>query len=135
MEMTMFTTTETVSSFSVDDLEAAKQFYGETLGLNLAENELGAIDVHLGNGSDLLIYPKSNHKPATFTVLNFVVEDVEKAVDELNARGVMTKIYADDELPDMPNDAKGIMKDENGQPALAWFKDPAGNVLAVTRVR
>jgi Predicted ring-cleavage extradiol dioxygenase len=131
----MFTTTNTVSSFSVDDLAAAKQFYGETLGLELTEDEIGGLDVKLGNGSRLLIYSKPNHEPASFTVLNFVVGDVVAAVDELNARGVKTKIYADDEIPGMPNDAKGIMNDEDGKPALAWFKDPAGNVLAVMRER
>ena len=129
----MFTTTNTVSSFSVDDLAAAKQFYGETLGLELTEDEIGGLDVKLGNGSRLLIYSKPNHEPASFTVLNFDVSDIDEAVDELNARGVTTKIYGDDEVPDMPNDAKGITRDEENSMSIAWFKDPAGNVLSVMK--
>jgi len=130
----MLTTAETFGSFSVDDLAAARTFYGETLGLEVSEGMWGNLDIRLGNGSRLFAYTKPNHEPASFTILNFAVDDIEKAVDELNARGVATKIYGDDELPDMPpNDAKGIMHGEDGQPEIAWFKDPAGNVLALVR--
>lgn len=127
----MFTTTDAFSSFSVNDLEVAKKFYGETLGLAVTEDEMGTLNVTLGNGVRLFVYPKPNHEPASFTVLNFDVEDIDKAVDELNARGVITKIYGDDEIPDMPNDAKGITRDEENNMAIAWFKDPAGNVIAL----
>ena len=122
----MFTAKDTFSSFSVDDLAKAKQFYGETLGLAVEENAMGVLNVRLPEGPRVMIYPKDNHEPASFTVLNFVVEDVEQAVDELNGLGVKTKIYDD---PELPTDAKGIMVGEG--PRIAWFKDPAGNVLAV----
>ena len=127
----MFTTTDAFSSFSVDDLDAARKFYGETLGLRVTDSEMGTIDLTLGNGARVFVYPKPNHEPASFTVLNFDVDDIDRAVDELNSRGVTTKIYADDEIPDMPNDEKGIVRDEENSMAIAWFKDPAGNVIAV----
>ena len=130
-EAPVFTTTNAFSSFSVDDLDAAKKFYGETLGLGVTESEMGTIDLALGGGATVFVYPKPDHQPATFTVLNFDVDDLDKAVDELNARGVTTKIYADDEIPDMPNDAKGITRDDENSMAIAWFKDPAGNVIAL----
>lgn len=122
----MFKPTDAFSSFSVDDLEKARQFYGGTLGLEVSDGGMGTLQVQLPSGSRVMIYPKDNHEAATFTVLNLVAEDVERAVDELNGLGVQTKIYDD---PSMPTDAKGIMKD-NGM-AIAWFKDPAGNVLSV----
>jgi catechol 2,3-dioxygenase-like lactoylglutathione lyase family enzyme len=127
----VFTTTNAFSSFSVDDLDAARKFYSETLGLKVTDSEMGTLDLTLGNGSRVFVYPKPNHEPATFTVLNFDVDDIDKAVDELNSRGVTTKIYADDEIPDMPNDEKGITRDEENSMAIAWFKDPAGNVIAL----
>lgn len=122
----MFKPKDAFSSFSVDDLDKARQFYGETLGLEVSDGGMGTLQVHLPAGSRVMIYPKDNHEAATFTVLNLVAADVEQAVDELNALGVQTKIYND---PAMPTDAKGIMTD-NGM-AIAWFKDPAGNVLSV----
>lgn len=127
----MFTTTNAYSSFSVDDLDAAKKFYGETLGLAVTESDMGTLTLTLGGGGSVFVYPKPNHEPATFTVLNFDVDDIDKAVDELNARGITTKIYADDEIPDMPNDARGITRDDEHSMAIAWFKDPAGNVIAL----
>lgn len=128
----MFGTTEAFSSFSVNDIEAARHFYGETLGLGVEDGMMGNLTLRLGGGARALIYAKPDHTPAGFTILNFVSDDVEKSVDELNAKGVTTKIYDDDELPDMPpNDAKGIMHNENGEAEIAWFTDPAGNVLAV----
>ncbi|HSP53448.1 MAG TPA: VOC family protein, partial [Cryobacterium sp.] len=112
----MFTSSEAFSSFSVDDIDKAKRFYGETLGLSVTEALMGNLEVRLGNGTRLFIYAKPDHVPATFTVLNFVTDDVEKTVDELNARGVTTKIYGDDDLADMPpNDEKGIMRDEENR--------------------
>jgi len=113
------------SGFSVDDPDAARRFYEETLGLRVAEGEMGGLlRLQLGGDTEVLVYPKPNHVPATFTVLNFPVPDVEKAVDELTARGVEFQRY---ENP--PTDAKGIMR--AGGPLIAWFTDPAGNVFSV----
>jgi len=111
------------SSFSVNDLEKAKQFYGRTLGLKVDASEMG-LEIHPGD-TDVFIYPKPNHKPASFTVLNFVVEDIEKAVDELKGNGVQFEKYEGE----IKTDDKGIH--HNGGPAIAWFKDPAGNILSV----
>ena len=128
----MFTSSAAFSSFTVDDIEKAKRFYGETLGLSVTVGMMGNLDIRLGNGARVFIYAKPDHVPATYTVLNFVTDDVENAVDELNARGVTTKIYGDEDLADMPpNDDKGIMRDERNKAEIAWFKDPAANVLAV----
>lgn len=131
----MFTSTNAFGSFSVDDLDAAKAFYGETLGLDVTSSDMGTINIAFGNGMQFFVYPKPNHESASFTVLNFDVDDIDKAVDELNARGITTKIYADDELPDMPNDAKGITRDDEHSMAIAWFNDPAGNVIAVMQTK
>ena len=122
----MVTTTGAFSGFSVDDIDAARTFYAETLGLSVTTNEMGFLELQLDSGAMILVYAKPNHTPASFTILNFPVEDVEAAVDDLNARGVATKIYPDDV---MPSDSKGIMRG-NG-PDIAWFLDPAGNVLSV----
>ena len=122
----MVTTTGAFSGFSVDDIDAARTFYTETLGLSVTTNEMGFLELQLDSGAMILVYAKPNHTPASFTILNFPVEDVEAAVDDLNARGVTTKIYPDDV---MPSDSKGIMRG-NG-PDIAWFRDPAGNVLSV----
>jgi predicted enzyme related to lactoylglutathione lyase len=113
------------SGFSANDIEKAKEFYGRTLGLKVSETN-GLLTLHLAGGSNVLIYPKPNHTPATFTVLNFPVDDVDQAVDELTKRGVRFEIY---DLPDLKTDKKGIMRG-NG-PTIAWFKDPAGNILSV----
>jgi catechol 2,3-dioxygenase-like lactoylglutathione lyase family enzyme len=122
----MFTTSDAFSGFSVDDIDAARTFYGTTLGLKVTDDGMGFLNLHLDTGSQILIYSKPNHEPAAFTILNFPVKDVEAAVDDLNSRGVVTKIYGDDEFP---TDSKGIMREEG--PEIAWFKDPAGNVLSV----
>ena len=113
------------SGFSANDTEKAKEFYGRTLGLKVSETN-GLLTLHLAGGSNVLIYPKPNHTPVTFTVLNFPVDDVDQAVDELAKRGVRFEIY---DLPDLKTDKKGIMRG-NG-PTIAWFKDPAGNILSV----
>jgi catechol 2,3-dioxygenase-like lactoylglutathione lyase family enzyme len=114
------------SGFSVDDLESARRFYAETLGLRVSDvQEMGGLmRLHLGSGADVLVYAKSDHKPATFTVLNFPVPDVERAVEDLGARGVRFEHY-----DDPPTDEKGIMR--AGGPLIAWFTDPAGNVFSV----
>jgi len=121
----MFENTKAFSGFSVDDLARAKQFYGETLGLRVSE-ENGVLFLHIAGDRPTLVYPKANHAPASFTILNFPVEDVEKAVDELTARGVRFERYAGTEYE---TDEKGVFR--GGGPLIAWFKDPAGNVLSV----
>ncbi|MBN9158462.1 MULTISPECIES: VOC family protein [unclassified Microbacterium] len=127
--MTGFQTTHAFSGFSVDDIDAARAFYGDTLGLEVTTNAMGFLDIRLPQGGSILVYAKPNHTPASFTILNFPVDDVEAAVDDLNARGVVTKIYTD---PDFGTDAKGIAHGAPGRgPDIAWFTDPAGNVLSV----
>lgn len=118
--------TDVFSGFSVDDIDAARTFYRDVLGLQVTDNEMGFLNIALPAGGAVLVYDKPGHAPASFTILNLAVHDVESAVDELNARGVQTKIYPDEQLP---TDAKGIMRG-NG-PDIAWFTDPAGNVLSV----
>ncbi len=113
------------SGFSAADIQTAKNFYSETLGLDLSESH-GLLTLRLAGGNNVLIYPKPNHVPATFTVLNFPVQDVDLAVDELSKRGVRFEMY---DLPNLKTDKKGIMRG-NG-PTIAWFKDPAGNILSV----
>ncbi len=123
----MFTTDHAFSGFSVDDLDAAHRFYADTLGIDVEVLEgTGFLQLTLTSGGRVLIYGKPNHQPATFTVLNFPVDDVDSAVDDLIARGVNTKIYDDSEFP---TDSRGIMREMG--PTIAWFRDPAGNVLAV----
>jgi catechol 2,3-dioxygenase-like lactoylglutathione lyase family enzyme len=111
------------SGFSSNDLAKAKQFYGETLGLEVTE-ENDMLMLHLQGGGRVLIYPKENHEPASFTLLNFPVADVDAAVDRLTAAGVTFERYEGSN-----QDERGIMRDQG--PPIAWFKDPAGNVLAV----
>jgi len=113
------------SGFSVNDIQKAKDFYGRTLGLQVSESH-GLLTLQLTGGNKVLIYPKVNHAPATFTVLNFPVENVDESVDELAKRGVRFEIYDES---DIKTDEKRIMRG-NG-PTIAWFKDPAGNVLSV----
>jgi catechol 2,3-dioxygenase-like lactoylglutathione lyase family enzyme len=119
----MFGQTRAFSGFSVDDIAKARQFYGETLGLRVSE-ENGLLTLHIAGDRDTLVYPKDDHTPATFTILHFPVDDVDKAVDELTARGVQFERY-----DGAQQDEKGIHR--GGGPAIAWFKDPAGNILSV----
>ena len=121
----MLKNSKAFTSFSANDISKAKEFYAGTLGLEVSETD-GLLTLHLVGGSKVLIYPKSNHVAATFTVLNFPVEDVDQAVDKLRKHGVRFERYDE---PDMKTDEKGIMWG-NG-PTIAWFKDPAGNVLSV----
>jgi catechol 2,3-dioxygenase-like lactoylglutathione lyase family enzyme len=121
------------SGFSVNDIDAAKAFYGETLGLQVDENaEMGGLlTIHInGNNNNILVYPKPNHQPATYTILNFQVKDVEATVKELAARGVKFEIYDSEYLK---TDEHGVSKG-NGGPTIAWFKDPAGNFLSVIEI-
>jgi catechol 2,3-dioxygenase-like lactoylglutathione lyase family enzyme len=113
------------SGFSANDIPKAKDFYGQILGLEVSEDH-GLLTLHLAGGHKVLVYPKPNHVPATFTVLNFPVKNVDQAVDELKKRGVRFEIY---NLPDLKTDEKGIMRGKS--PTIAWFKDPAGNILSV----
>ena len=113
------------SGFAAPDIAKEKEFYTEKLGLKASEDH-GLLRLHLDGGNEVLIYPKPNHVPATFTVLNFPVADVDRAVDDLKKRGVRFEHY---DQPDLKTDEKGIMRG-NG-PTIAWFKDPAGNILSV----
>jgi len=113
------------SGFSANDIQRAKEFYGRTLGLDVSESH-GLLNLHLAGGTTVLIYPKPNHVPATFTVLNFPVDSVDKVVDELTKRGVCFEIYDE---PELQTDERGIFR--GGGPVIAWFKDPAGNILSV----
>jgi catechol 2,3-dioxygenase-like lactoylglutathione lyase family enzyme len=125
----MLDTKKAFSSFSVNDIPKAKEFYGETLGLELSSGPEGTLVVPLAGDTKALMYPKPNHEPATFTVLNFPVESVEKAVEELSRRGVRFEVYDE---PSLKTDARGIFRG-NG-PTIAWFKDPAGNISSVVEV-
>jgi predicted enzyme related to lactoylglutathione lyase len=120
----MFKDTKAFSGFAVDDVEAAKKFYGEVLGLDVGE-EHGLLNLHLAGGRDTLVYPKPDHTPASYTILNFPVPDIDAAVDELSARGVAFLRY-----DGFGQDDKGIARGPEGPP-IAWFTDPAGNILAV----
>lgn len=127
--MTAFRTTHAFSGFAVDDIDAARAFYADTLGMEVRTNAMGFLDISLPDGGSILVYAKPDHEPAGFTILNFPVDDVEAAVDDLNARGVVTKIYDD---PQLGTDEKGIAHGGPGRgPDIAWFRDPAGNVLSV----
>ena len=125
----MLSTSKAFSSFSVKDIQKAKEFYGDTLGLDVSGGPEGTLVVVLSGGHKTLLYPKPNHKPATFTVLNFPVDSVDKAVSELGKGGVRFEIYNE---PKLKTDARGISRG-NG-PTIAWFKDPDGNILSVLEV-
>jgi catechol 2,3-dioxygenase-like lactoylglutathione lyase family enzyme len=118
------------SGFSVDDTDEAKRFYGETLGLEVSDEPSG-LALHIADSGVIFVYPKPNHEPATFTILNFPVEDIGAAVDELTARGVSFERY--DDMEGIVQDEKGIARPEDPDwgPPIAWFKDPAGNILSV----
>jgi catechol 2,3-dioxygenase-like lactoylglutathione lyase family enzyme len=119
----MFEHTKAFSGFSVDDIPKAKQFYGETLVLRVTD-ENGMLTLHIAGDRNTLVYPKEDHTPATFTILNFPVDDVDKTVEELTARGVRFERYEG-----FDQDEKGVFR--GGGPLIAWFKDPAGNILSV----
>jgi catechol 2,3-dioxygenase-like lactoylglutathione lyase family enzyme len=119
----MFNPKSAFSGFSVTDLAKTRQFYSERLGLRVEENAAG-LTLHVPGSAAVFAYPKENHEPATFTILNFVVDDIDAAVDELVGRGVHFERYSG-----IPADEKGIMRGYG--PSIAWFKDPAGNILAL----
>ena len=120
----MLGSSKAFSGFAVDDLDRARDFYGTTLGLDVRDEEMGLLSLHLAGGTVVLVYPKPDHTPATFTVLNFPVDDVDAAVDALVARDVTFERY-----PELGTDEKGIARGEG--PVIAWFRDPAGNILSV----
>jgi predicted enzyme related to lactoylglutathione lyase len=122
----MFANTKATNGFAVNDIEAAKRFYGETLGIGIAElsEEFGLISLQLAGGRDTLVYRKDDFVPATYTVLNFEVDDVDAAVDELGSKGVAFERY-----DEFDQDEKGIARGPG--PSIAWFRDPAGNILSV----
>jgi len=119
----MFANSKAYSGFAVDDLPKAREFYGDRLGIKTSE-EHGLMTLHLAGDRDTLVYPKPDHAPASYTILNFPVDDIDEAVDELGARGVRLERYEGS-----GQDEKGIFREEG--PYIAWFKDPAGNVLSV----
>jgi predicted enzyme related to lactoylglutathione lyase len=123
----MLENSKAFSGFAVSDLEVAKKFYGETLGLGVSEQN-GLLSLHLAGGRDVLIYPKPDHVPATYTILNFPVDDIDATADELIERGVTFQRYEGIE-----QDEKGVAR--AGGPYIAWFTDPAGNVLSVLQER
>jgi len=123
----MFESTRAFSGFAVDDIEAAKRFYGETLGLKVTE-EHGLLTLHIAGDRPTLIYPRPGHEPAKYTILNFPVDDIDAAVDALVERGVEFERYEG-----MEQDERGVMR--AGGPYIAWFTDPAGNILSVLQER
>jgi len=123
----MFRKTKAFSSFSADDLDKAKAFYGQKLGLEVSQTPEG-LELRLAGGGQVFIYPKPNHEPASFTVLNFIVEDIDQAVDQLSSRGIRFEQYEGE----IKTDEKGIHR--NAGPKIAWFKDPAGNILSVLEI-
>ena len=123
----MFADTKVFSSFAVKDIEAAKKFYGETLGLSVSEPTEGLLQLDSASEPGVLVYIKPDHVPATFTVLNFPVDDIDRAVDALTERGVRFEHYDDEQLK---TDDKGINREAN----IAWFTDPSGNILSVLEV-
>ncbi|RXZ67496.1 VOC family protein [Agromyces albus] len=128
----MVTFRDAFTGFSVDDIDTAREFYGTKLGLPVDDEPMaGALRLTLPSGQAVFVYPKPNHEPASFTVLNLLVDDIDTAVDELNAADVVTKIYTAPD--DFGTDERGIARgSESGMgPDIAWFKDPAGNVVSV----
>src|SRR5437660_12841861 len=120
----MLEASKAFSGFSVDDIQKAKQFYADKLGLTVSE-ENGLLSLHLAGGNTVLIYPKPNHTPASFTILNFPVDNIERAVDDLTQKGVRLERCEGK----LQTDPKGIFR--GGGPLIAWFKDPAGNICSV----
>ena len=125
----MFKDTSVFSSFSVDDISKARSFYGDRLGVSLIETPEG-LALRPAGGGEIFIYPRKDHEPASYTVLNFKVRDIEQAVEDLAKIGIKPESFGGD----MQTDEKGIFRDNNGGPEIAWFKDPAGNYLSVIKV-
>ena len=128
----MFADTKAFSGFAVDDIDAARRFYGDTLGLktSILDEQAGLMMLHLAGDRPTIVYARPDHTPATYTILNFPVDDIESAVDELAARGVRFERY---DGMEQDQDERGIFR--GGGPYIAWFTDPAGNVLSVLQER
>lgn len=126
--MIMFGKTKAFNGFSVDDIDAARRFYSDVLGLDVTDNEMGMLEITLATGGVTIVYPKPNHTPATFTILNFPVDDIDSAVASLAAKGVTFERY-----DGMHQDESGIARGRasGDGPDIAWFTDPAGNILSV----
>ena len=124
----MLKNSKAFSGFSVDNMQKAKEFYQNVLGLEVVENPMGIMEIKIKDSANVLVYPKPNHQAATYTVLNFPVNDVDKAVDELTEKGVKFEIYDEENLK---TNSKGVMKGYG--PDIAWFKDPAGNIFSVLK--
>ena len=124
----MLANSKAFQGFSVNDIEAAKRFYGEALGLEVEDGPMGMLSLNISGGRAIMVYPKENHEPASYTILNFPVGNIDDAVDELTKRGVTFERYEG-----FPQDEKGIARpdEENPGPPIAWFTDPAGNILSV----
>lgn len=122
----MFKNTKAFSGFSVNDIHKAKAFYVDVLGLEVVDHAMGVLELQINGGNKIIAYPKPNHVPATFTILNFPVENIEEAVGQLTQKGVSFEQYEGQ----IKTDEKGICRNPGG-PAIAWFKDPAGNILSV----
>jgi predicted enzyme related to lactoylglutathione lyase len=124
----MFANTPAFSSFAVDDLDRAREFYGDTLGIEVSDEPMGILTLNLAGNRPTMIYPKPDFEPATYTILNFDVDDIDAAVDELRSRGVEFERY-----DGFDQDDKGIARSDSSDegPSIAWFKDPAGNILGV----
>ena len=125
----MFKDTIAFSGFAVNDMQKAREFYHDKLGIEISENEMGIMTLHLMGGTQIIVYPKPDHVPATYTILNFQVKDVEKTVDELSGLGITFEHYDEP----IKTDAKGILRGDSRGPDIAWFKDPAGNILSVLK--
>lgn len=126
----MFKHTKAFGGFSVNDIQKAKEFYSNVLGLEVKDGIMGILELHIEGNNPAIVYPKPDHEPATFTILNFPVDDIDKAVDALIEKGVVFEQYGDA----IKTDEKGISRD-NGGPDIAWFKDPAGNILSVLKAK
>ncbi|SHM97038.1 VOC family protein [Mucilaginibacter sp. OK098] len=126
----MFKNTKAFSGFSVNDMQKAKEFYNGILGIEVSENDMGIMTLKIAGGTNIVVYPKPNHEPATFTILNFAIADIDKAVDELIKAGVKFEQY---DFGEIKTDEKGIMRGNGYGPDIAWFKDPAGNILSVLK--
>ena len=124
----IFKLDESFSSYSIDDVKAAKDFYGDTLGIKVTEEKEGGLGLKMGD-TQLFLYPKEDHEPASFTVLNIAVTDIDAAVAELSSRGIEFESYGGDIATDENGNFRGA--DQDSGPNIAWFKDPAGNILSV----
>ena len=122
----MFTFKNAFSGFSVNDLQKAKTFYSDILGIKVTDAPMGLLELNIAEGTKVLVYPKPNHVPATYTILNFMVTDIDNAVDELISKGVTFEQYEGQ----IKTDEKGISRN-NGGPTIAWFKDPADNIFSI----